>query len=147
MQRLNFVKESYVETIYELTCTQGSASVTDIARILEVKPSSVTEMLRKLDDLDYVNYLPYRNVTLTVKGEELAVFLKKAKLSLKTFFKLLKIPEQVADKDACKVEHMLHISTLKNLSVFVETMQNTQQGKELLQVFQKTTLHNSIVKG
>ncbi|XHH09399.1 MAG: metal-dependent transcriptional regulator [Candidatus Bathyarchaeia archaeon] len=140
MHRLNFAKESYVETIYSLTCMQGSASVTDIARVLEIKPSSVTEMLRKLDDMDYVNYQPYRNVTLTVKGEELAVFLKKAKLSLKTFFVLLNMSEQVAEEDACKVEHMINITTLKNLSAFVETIQNTQQGKALLQVFKKTTL-------
>jgi DtxR family Mn-dependent transcriptional regulator len=134
-------KETYVETIYELVKLKGAATVTDIAKTLEVKPSSVTEMLHKLDDMDYVEYVPYRNVALTVKGVELAVFLKKAKLSLKVFFELLNMPEHVAEVDACKVEHMLHMSTLKNLSVFVETVQNTQQGKSLLQVF------HQIVKG
>jgi DtxR family Mn-dependent transcriptional regulator len=134
-------KETYVETIYELVKLKGAATVTDIAKTLEVKPSSVTEMLHKLDDMDYVEFVPYRNVALTVKGVELAVFLKKAKLSLKVFFELLNMPEHVAEVDACKVEHMLHMSTLKNLSVFVETVQNTQQGKSLLQVF------HQIVKG
>ncbi|MGD6934540.1 MAG: metal-dependent transcriptional regulator [Candidatus Bathyarchaeia archaeon] len=141
MQRLNMAKETYVETIYELVKLKGAATVTDIAKTLEVKPSSVTEMLHKLDDMDYVEFVPYRNVALTVKGVELAVFLKKAKLSLKVFFELLNMPEHVAEVDACKVEHMLHMSTLKNLSVFVETVQNTQQGKSLLQVF------HQIVKG
>jgi DtxR family transcriptional regulator, Mn-dependent transcriptional regulator len=142
MHRLNFAKETYVETIYELACMQGSASVTDIARVLEVKPASVTEMLRKLDDMDYVNYQPYRNVTLTSNGLELAVFLKHAKLSLKFFFKLLNINEQVAEADACKVEHLLHMSTIKTLSVFIETLHNTPQGKELLQVFSKINLNH-----
>jgi DtxR family Mn-dependent transcriptional regulator len=126
---------------------QGSASVTDIARILEVKPSNVTEMVRKLDSLDYVKYHPYRAVTLTVKGEELAVFLKQSKFSLQAFFNLLNMSEQVAEEDACKVEHMLHISTLKSLTVFVDTLQNTPQGKALLKVFQKVTLNNPVVKG
>jgi DtxR family Mn-dependent transcriptional regulator len=137
VHRLNMAKETYVETIYELTVTQGSVSVTDIARALNVKPSSVTEMLKKLDFMGYVKYKPYRSVTLTVKGEELAVFLKQAQLSLQCFFKVLNVEEPVAQEDACKIEHVLHAATLKNLSVFIATMQNTVQGKALLEVFHK----------
>jgi DtxR family Mn-dependent transcriptional regulator len=140
-------KETYIETIYELVNVRGNVTVTDIARTLDVKPSSVTEMLRKLDEMDYVKYFPYRNVTLTVKGVELAVFLKQAKLSLQAFFKLIGTPDKIAEEDACKVEHQLHFSTIKNLTVLVDTMQNTKQGKALLIVFQKATLNNPLVKG
>ncbi len=140
-------KETYVETIYALINFQGSASVTEIATILEVKPSSVTEMLRKLDDMDFVNYKPYCNVTLTDKGTRLAVFLKQMQLSLQAFFEALNINEHVAETDACKIEHILHTSTLQHISIFVDVLQNTPQGKALLDVFQKTVQTRQFVQG
>jgi len=126
-----------VETIHALICNHGYASVTGIAKTLKVQPSSVTEMLKKLSALGFVEYKPYHNVTLTKKGEELAGFLKQTKLSLQNFLKLLDVTEHVAEEDACKIEHILHESTLQALSAFVDFIQNTAQGDAWISGFKK----------
>jgi DtxR family Mn-dependent transcriptional regulator len=132
--RLNTTEETYIETIEALMQRLGYAVVTDIAKELDVKSPSVTSMLKKLDALGFVKYTPYRNVVLTQKGKDLASFLKKRQKSLQTFFTLIGVDEEVAEKDACAIEHILGAATLKNLSKFVEFLQ-TSEGVEWLDEF------------
>ncbi|MFW6144643.1 MAG: metal-dependent transcriptional regulator [Candidatus Natronoplasma sp.] len=46
--------EEYLEVIYLLEKKKGIAKTGDISSELGVKPPSVTEMLRKLEDEDYL---------------------------------------------------------------------------------------------
>jgi len=135
--RLNVTEETYIETIDALIMEHGYAAVTDIAEELGVKSPSVTSMLKKLDALGFVKYTPYRNVVLTQKGRDLAVFLKKRQKSLQAFLTLLGVDEDVAEEDACAIEHILHAPTLEKLSKFVEFVQTTAQGMSWLEYFKK----------
>ena len=128
VRRLNMTKETYVETIHDLIHKHGYAAVTDIAKTLNVKPPSVTEMLKKLDALGFVEYTPYRNVSLTKKGETLSIFLKQTEKSLQNFLKLLGVDERIAHEDACKLEHVLNGLTLERLAEFLSYVQNTPYG-------------------
>ena len=132
--RLNTTEETYIETIDELMKKLGYAVVTDIAKELDVKSPSVTSMLKKLDSLGFVKYTPYRNVILTQKGNDLAVFLKKRESSLQTFLTLLGVDGAIAEEDACAMEHILRAPTLQKLSSFLEFIQ-TPQGIRLLESF------------
>jgi DtxR family Mn-dependent transcriptional regulator len=134
--RLNSTEETYIETIDALTRECGYAVVTDIARRLKVKSPSVTGMLKKLDGLGFVKYTPYRNVALTDKGRDLAVFLKNRQKSLETLMALLGVDGASAELDACQIEHVLHASTLHKLSLFVEYL-STAEGAALLERFKK----------
>ncbi|MGD6853413.1 MAG: metal-dependent transcriptional regulator [Candidatus Bathyarchaeia archaeon] len=134
--RLNTTEETYIETIDELLRGLGYASVTDIAKALNVKSPSVTSMLKKLDSVGFVKYTPYRNVALTEKGKELAGFLKKREKSLETFLDLLGVEETSAEQDACAIEHILHAPTLQKLSVFVKFLQ-TPEGAVALEKFRE----------
>lgn len=62
--------EDYIETIYLLKEQKGYARVSDIAEHLDVLPSSVTKMVKKLDESSYVVYEKYRGLILTEKGRE-----------------------------------------------------------------------------
>ncbi len=135
--RLNVTEETYVETIDALMRERGYAGVTDIAEELGIKSPSVTSMLKKLDALGFVKYTPYRNVTLTEKGNDLAAFLKEQQRSLQTFLALLGVDEAVAEKDACAIEHILQAPTLERLSKFVEFIQTTPQGRSWIECFKK----------
>jgi DtxR family Mn-dependent transcriptional regulator len=135
VDRLNATEETYIETIAALMKGLGYAAVTDIAKALGVKSPSVTSMLKKLDSLGFVKYTPYRNVTLTQKGKNLAVFLKKRETSLQTFLTLLGVDEPIAEKDACAAEHIFHSLTLEKLSKFVKFVQTTPQGTNWLSCF------------
>ena len=54
--------------------TEGKSVVKtlEIARKFSLHPSTVTEMLRKLSEKEYVEYVPYRGVKLTEKGRSIA---------------------------------------------------------------------------
>jgi len=134
--RLNSTEETYIETIDALIRTLGYAAVTDIAKELDVKSPSVTSMLKKLDSVGFVKYTPYRNVTLTQGGKDLASFLRKRQKPLQAFLVMLGVSAEVAEDDACKIEHILHASTLDELSKFVGYVQSAQ-GKGLLEEFKK----------
>jgi DtxR family transcriptional regulator, Mn-dependent transcriptional regulator len=136
VNRLNTTEETYIETIDALMQKLGYAVVTDIAKEHGVKSPSVTSMLKKLNSLGFVKYTPYRNVVLTEKGKELAVFLKKRQNSLQTFLTLLGVEETIAEEDACAVEHIVHSMTLEKLSKFVEFVRTTQ-GFNWLECFKK----------
>ncbi|MCW4010741.1 MAG: metal-dependent transcriptional regulator [Candidatus Bathyarchaeota archaeon] len=133
--RLNTTEETYIETIDALLCKLGYAVVTDIAKELGVKSPSVTSMLKKLDSLGFVKYTPYRNVSLTQKGTDLAAFLKKRQTSLQAFLTLLEVDPDISEEDSCAIEHIVHAETLEKLSKFVEFVQTTPQGNSWLECF------------
>jgi DtxR family transcriptional regulator, Mn-dependent transcriptional regulator len=65
--------EDYAKAIYTLEERTGSASTTGLAALLDVKPGSVSGMLRKLHSLGLVEHERYRGVRLTEKGRRVAL--------------------------------------------------------------------------
>jgi DtxR family Mn-dependent transcriptional regulator len=65
--------EDYLKTIYTLAETESPVSTSRIAEARQVKPASVTSMLRRLDGLNLVNYEKHYGVTLTENGEKIAL--------------------------------------------------------------------------
>ncbi len=112
--------EEYLEAIYEIVEEKGAANVTDVARLLDVSLSTVSEMFGKLSCQGYVNYEKYHGVTFTKKGEKIAIELTKTHKVLKSFFIILGIRERIADEDACKIEHVVNNETMERLTKFVD---------------------------
>lgn len=102
--------EEYLEAIYDIQENEKKIAKTgDLAKILNVKPSSVTEMLIKLREMGYVDYQPYKGVKLTRKGEEIAKKIKRYYLALMVFFRnYLEIDEKMASKLSCELEHHIN---------------------------------------
>jgi len=98
--------EEYLEAIYKLSEEKKDIKTTELAEFMGVKPSSVTEMLKKLAELGYVEYLPYRGVRLTGKGERLGRRITRRHRLYEIFlWKILgKKPDDVHE-EACKAEH------------------------------------------
>ncbi len=65
--------QDYAKAIYALETDEGSASTTALAERLNVRPASVSGMLRKLDALGLVVHAPYRGVSLTERGRAVAL--------------------------------------------------------------------------
>ncbi len=70
----SFTEENYLKAIYKLSLNgvQG-VSTNAIADKLATKPSSVTDMIKKLADKKLVSYQKYQGVNLTKKGGDIAV--------------------------------------------------------------------------
>ena len=114
------VIESYIETIYALESKDGTAHTGHIASMLDVKPASVTEMIQKLDENGFLIYKKYKGVTLMPKGEKLAKSIKQRHMALARLLEILGIDEEIAEKDACRIEHNVHPTTMKRLAKFVD---------------------------
>ena len=66
---MTFSEENYLKTIYHLaTAKNQEVSTNAIAEGMETKPSSVTDMLKKLAEKSLINYVKYQGVSLTEKG-------------------------------------------------------------------------------
>ncbi|MEF3254451.1 MAG: metal-dependent transcriptional regulator [Deferribacterales bacterium] len=121
MEELSKSLEDYLEMILMLKNELGAARVTDIANRLNVKKPAVTNALKLLSEKGYIIYEPYKEIILTDKGRKVAEFvLNRHKIISDFFVKILDLPEDIANEDACKVEHVISEKTFEKLSLFLK---------------------------
>lgn len=116
--------EEYIETIYELEKKDGKARTGLIASELNVKPPSVTEMLQKLQNKGLVKYETYIGVELTSKGREIAKKLRKKHELIGHFLEIIGVEKELAEIDACQIEHHVSPKTMERLEKFVKFVQD-----------------------
>lgn len=136
--------EDYLEAILNITEKKGYTRVKDITHALEVKPSSVVEMLKRLNDSGHVIYKKYDGVTLTPEGKDIASVVKDRHDTIKAFLEMIKVPAAIANKDACIIEHELDAKTIvqvKNLVNFVKTAPDYPQWLKHFVIFCETGVH------
>lgn len=100
--------EMYLETIYLLEKEHGHAHGVAIADKLNVSKASVTKAVKNLKESGYVNHESYGSINLTSKGMELSesILLKHQMIS-QFLSHSLGVPKGEAEKNACKMEHIL----------------------------------------
>jgi len=120
-QRLSPSMEDYLEVIYGLVKQNRVARVRDIADILSVTMPSVTGALKKLSKKELVNYDPHEVITLTPEGEKLAGKLVHTHRSIASFLTdILNIDPEIAEKNACRMEHAIDDVVLTRLIRYIE---------------------------
>src|SRR5919107_4841349 len=110
-----FRMEDYLEIIYELVQQKGYATLADVAEYLNVRPPSVTTMMRRLDQSGLLNYEKYRGIRLTEKGMDIAKIIHDRHSVLSEFLKMIGVSEKIANEDAESMEHHLHPQTMHRL--------------------------------
>ncbi|CAB3393003.1 HTH-type transcriptional regulator MntR [Kyrpidia spormannii] len=129
--------EDYLETIYELMKEKGYARVSDIATILAVQPSSVTKMIQKLDEKNFVTYEKYRGLVLTPEGEQLGRNMKQRHRMLEDFLRLLGVGESTIRKDVEGIEHHISPSTMRSLQSLVLFFQEYPEYQRAFERFRR----------
>ncbi len=72
--QMTLSEEDYIKTIYHLSDFNSKSVATNaIAEQMKTKPSSVTDMVKKLSDKSLVNYKKYQGVSLSEKGRLVAL--------------------------------------------------------------------------
>ena len=110
-----FRMEDYLEIVYELVQHKGYATLVDVAEYLNVRPPSVTTMMRRLDQSGLLNYEKYRGIRLTEKGMDIAKIIHDRHSVLSEFLKMIGVSEKIANEDAESMEHHLHPQTMHRL--------------------------------
>lgn len=120
-EKLSASMEDYIEAIAALKKEKGVARVRDISHWLNVKNPSVTSALDTLFKNGLVIHEKYGYVDLTPEGEMMAQEVQKRHDTLFTFLtKILNIDPEIADVDACKIEHSISPETLERIIKFIE---------------------------
>lgn len=113
--------EDYLEAIYKIIEEKHSVKAIEISRRLGVGRSSVTEALNHLASKKLINYGRYEVISLTKEGEEVAKNVILKHNAMYDFFtKILDLPSERAQKEACLVEHAISEDTVRRLVAFME---------------------------
>jgi len=132
-------EEEYLEAMYILVKNKGVIRVKDLSRILNVKPASVVEYLDKLASKGLVRYEKYGSITLTKEGLEIAEEIYRRHVALKEFLTLiLGVPKDIAEKDACYIEHGIHNETLDRLVKLVEYFKREQKIMDMIKEWRRS---------
>jgi DtxR family manganese transport transcriptional regulator len=108
--------EDYVEMVKSLLESGGRARVTDLARELHVRSATVTQMIRRLAEEGYVEWQPYRSITLTPKGESLAQASQDRHQVVHDFLLSLGVTPEAARHDSEGMEHHVSDETLRAMA-------------------------------
>jgi len=114
-------EENYLKVIYHLSATATNGISTNaIAKVVESKPSSVTDMVQKLADKGLVSYIKYQGVSLTEDGMYAALMIVR-KHRLWEVFLLEKLDfswDEVHDV-AEQLEHIVSDKLIDKLDAFL----------------------------
>jgi DtxR family Mn-dependent transcriptional regulator len=66
-------EENYIKAIYHLEKNESTVSTNGLAARMHTKPASVTDMLKRLQVKDLLDYEPYHGVRLSPEGRKVAL--------------------------------------------------------------------------
>ena len=125
--------EDYLEAVFLLSECRESVRVTDIAAFLKISKPSVHKAMGALSEKGYISHQSYKGITLTEKGREKALEVLKRHRLLKNFLKEhLGVSEETAEKDACRMEHVISSETAQRLIEYINFSEESEDRKESL---------------
>jgi Mn-dependent DtxR family transcriptional regulator len=134
--------EDYIEQIYILIEEKGYARVSDIAENLSVHPSSVTKMVQKLDQEEYLIYEKYRGLVLTPKGKKIGKRLVYRHDLLEQLLRTIGVKEENIYRDVEGIEHHLSWDAIDRIGDLVQYFEEDPKRVQDLQTVQKKNEEN-----
>ncbi|MCC8151141.1 MAG: metal-dependent transcriptional regulator, partial [Lachnospiraceae bacterium] len=107
--------EDYLECILKLSKVRPVVRSIDIATEMNYSKPSISVAMKNLRVNGYINVDECGFITLTDAGMEIAASIYERHLLLKKWLVFLGVDEQVAEEDACKIEHTLSQETFAAL--------------------------------
>ena len=128
--KLSMASEDYLESIYRIRqeqtqdAAEGIRSV-DVAEQLGVSKASVSKALSTLKEAGMVEQMRYGRVRLTDEGEAYAKRVWRSHRILRSFLVgELGVESEVADEEACLLEHYLSQDTMDRWCNYLERTGN-----------------------
>lgn len=104
--------ENYLETIYNLIQKYGRVRSVDVAKELGYSKPSVSRAVKILKNSGFISDTEGSYLTLTPAGEEKAKEIAdKHEYITEYLIRILHLEEDIADKDACRIEHVISPET------------------------------------
>ena len=113
-------RENYLEIIFMLG-KSGAVRSVDIAEKSGFSKPSVSIAIHSLADQGYVEIDEHKLITLTPKGEKIAMEVYARHKYLTTFLlRTLDLDKAVAESDACKIEHIISTEMYEAIQKYVD---------------------------
>jgi DtxR family Mn-dependent transcriptional regulator len=110
----------HLMAIYQLHKKNGYARGIDVAHFLNITRGSVSITLTRLKDKEYINEDENKFYCLTDEGQRIVNSVLSKRHILERFFtEVLQVPDEIAEIDACKIEHLLSNETGEKLICFL----------------------------
>lgn len=121
MENISASIQDYLEAVFDLSQEDENVRSVDIAARLNVSRASVSRAAGVMRELEYIEQERYGELRLTKKGKQAAMQVRETHNVLRDFLaEKLGVSLQVAEQDACKMEHAISRETLVKLKKFME---------------------------
>jgi len=107
--------ENYLETILILSRKRPVVRSVDIANELGFKKSSVSIAMKNLREKEHITVTEEGFIYLTDSGKAIAEEIAERHEVLSAALEKLGVPKEIADEDACKMEHILSVESFHAL--------------------------------
>ena len=115
----NESRENYLETILMLSKRRPVVRAVDISNELGFSKASVSIAMKNLRSQDYITVTEDGFIYLTADGLELAQTVYEKHELLTSFLTRLGVSPQVAEEDACRMEHVISAETFQAIKEHV----------------------------
>lgn len=118
--------ENYLETILVMKerRSNGLVRAVDIANELKLSKPSVSRGLSLLKEKDYIQIGIAGDIELTSEGRKIAEQIFSRHQYLTVFFRhIANVPLDVAETDACRIEHIISDKTMKGIIKYLKDNQ------------------------
>ncbi|MBO6148093.1 MAG: metal-dependent transcriptional regulator [Lachnospiraceae bacterium] len=116
--------EDYIETIYLLKKRNGTVRSIDVARELGFSRPSVSRAVSILKKDGYLEMDAAGDLELTDKGRKKATEVYDRHKTLTRFLMATaEVSENVAETDACRIEHIISPATFKGIKKYVKSIE------------------------
>lgn len=104
---ITFTEENYLKNLLLLSMQHGSVSVLMLSKKLGIKMPTVTSMMKKFAEKGFVNFSPYKQITLTATGKsEALLVLRKHRLTETFLTRIMGIGWEEVHSIAEQIEHI-----------------------------------------
>jgi len=122
--------EDYLEAILRLADSRRVVRVRDVARAVGVSAPSATGAVKTLQRHGLVSHERYEDVVLTREGKKIAETVDQRHRELRAFFEeVLLLKAEVAEEEACRLEHSISPSTLDRLRSFLTCLRGCSRAR------------------
>ncbi len=110
--------QDYLEAILILSKKQDNVRATDICTYFGYARATVSVFIKQLKENEFISVDDANHISLTKKGLDIAEDMLDRHQVMTDIFKEIGVPEDIALKDACRVEHYLSAETYQALKKY-----------------------------
>lgn len=131
---MNRAEEDYIKTIFELTIEkkQPLLKTNELSERFGFSDQSVNEMIKKLEKKHLVSFIPYKGISLTSKGRQVAIRMVRAHRIWEVFLtEKLGMSWESVHVDAEMLEHATTTEVLEKLYHYLGEPKYCQHGNPI----------------